>query len=150
MPEANKDGHQPRATSRVEPSHSVPFSKSFSLFRKSSHSFLFQAQQRVHYEAKDRGFLWNIFHRLTISWNLAGGSEMHSWATTPCLKLLSAKQTVKAWGILIAPHFTEDQGNRGKDKLRENKKLWLRGEIAGWFYQGTRWTRGNIQNKQWG
>lgn len=123
MPEANKDGHQPRATSRVEPSHSVPFSKSFSLFRKSSHSFLFQAQQRVRYEAKDRGFLWNIFHRLTISGKIAGGSEMHSWATTPCLKLLSAKQTVKARGILIVPHFTEDQGERGKDKLRENKTM---------------------------
>lgn len=131
MPEANKDGHQPRATSRVEPSHSVPFSKSFSLFRKSSHSFLFQAQQRVCYEAKDRGFLWNIFHRLTISWKLAGGSEMHSWATTPCMKLLSAKQTVKARGVLITPHFIEDQGERGNDKLRENKNYGYMGRFLG-------------------
>lgn len=91
MSEATKMIHQPRATSHVKPYCSVPFSKSFSLFRKSSHSFLFQAQQRVHYEARDRGFLWNIFHRLTISWKFAGGSEMHSWATAPCRKLLPAK-----------------------------------------------------------
>lgn len=59
-------------------SHFVPFSKLFTSFRKRRHSFLFWAQQRTH-KATDRGFLWNIFHRLTISWESARGVEMHSW-----------------------------------------------------------------------
>lgn len=78
MPEATKMACQPRATSCVELSHSASFSESFFSFRKSNPSFLFLAQIRVHWKVTDRGFLWNIFHRLTISWKFAVGSEAHS------------------------------------------------------------------------
>lgn len=57
----NKEGTSAKSnTSRR--AFSVPFSKSFSSFRKSSHFlFLFRVQQRVQHEARDRDFLWNIF-----------------------------------------------------------------------------------------
>lgn len=53
------------------------------------------AQQRVQYEARDRSFLQNIFHRLTIKWKFAGGSEMHSWATAPCTETLTDSRRSK-------------------------------------------------------
>lgn len=51
---------------------------------------------------------------------------MHSWATTPCI----AEKIVKARGILVLP-VCREQGEGGKDELREEKKLWLSGEISG-------------------
>lgn len=50
------------------------------------------------------------------------------------------QETVKARGILITPHFVEDQGEGGKDKQGKTKT------IVKWedFYLGKRLTRGNI------
>lgn len=131
MPEATKVISQPRATSRVEPSHSVPFSKSFSLFRKSNHSFLCLAQQRVHYEARDRDFLWNIFHRLTISWKFAGGSEMHSWTTTPCIEALISEAGSQSQRRLNHTTFCRESGRKKQRRAKGKQKQWLNREISG-------------------
>lgn len=103
---------------------SVAFSKFFSSFRKSSHFlFLFLGQQRVQYEARDRDFLWNIFHRLTISWKLAGGSEMHSWVTTPCMEALISKAGGQSQRHVNRATFYRESGRRRQRCAKGKQKL---------------------------
>ena len=46
---------------------------------------------------------------------------MHSWATTPRMEAGISRVDSQTRGILPIPHFVENQGEGGKDMLRENK-----------------------------
>lgn len=47
------------------------------------------------------------------------------------MKALIGKAAVKARGILIIPHFVENQEEGGKDMLRENKNYGYMGRFLG-------------------